>query len=222
MNSTQKQDTPAFTVDIWTDIVCPFCYIGKRKFDRALAMFEHSDEVQVRYRSFQLDTSTPRLSNDTIAQITMRRRGLSSVEEAAPILARIEALAREEGLDYRLGSARPVNSLDAHRLVHLADAEGRGAAMLERLYIAYAIDNEVVSDHAVLVRLAREVGLDPANASVILASDAYTDAVTTDQALAARYNVRGVPSFLVDGRYLMNTESSAGFLESLRSAWREH
>lgn len=187
-------------VHIWADILCPWCYIGKRRFDRALGRLQNPDAIAVHYHSFQLDPLLPRTAGETLAERTMRDLRLPSIEAARAAHASVAALAAEEGLDYRLGDARMVSSFDAHRLLHFAADAGLGDAMRERLYAAYTMEGAVISDFDTLARLAEEIGLDPGKARAFLESGDHAETVIADQQLALRAGVRGVPTFIIDGR----------------------
>lgn len=187
------------TVDIWTDVVCPWCHIGKRRFDRALAAFEHRDDVRVRWRSFELDPTGEYDGALTIPE-TLTRRGMTRAQ-ADEALRHVTNLAAEVGLDYRLHEARPVRSFDAHRLTHHAETAGRGDAVRERLLRAFTAENAVISDHATLATIAAEAGLDRDEVLAMLASDRHADAVRADEDLARRVGVTGVPFFLFAGTH---------------------
>src|SRR5581483_1381889 len=148
-----------FQVEIWSDVVCPWCYIGKRRFESALAAFKHRDQVDVRWRSFQLDPDAPQTSEKTVAAMLAGKYGMS-LEQAGAANARVSELAAQEGLEYHLEQAHPENTFNAHRLIHLADTHGLQDAMKERLMKAYFIEGQHVGEIETLVRLASEVGLD--------------------------------------------------------------
>jgi predicted DsbA family dithiol-disulfide isomerase len=211
---------PAITVDIWSDIVCPWCYLGKRRFEAALEGFEHRAAVTVRYRSFELDPNGPRNGTLTIPERMQRDLGMRP-DQAAEGLRTITALAAEVGLDYRLGNARPVNSFDVHRLLHLGEHRGCGDAVREQLMRAYTAEGADLGDHGVLVGLATEAGLDARDAEAVLAGVDFGDAVRADEALARRFGIRAVPSFVFDSRYAVSGALPAAELaDLLEQAWR--
>jgi predicted DsbA family dithiol-disulfide isomerase len=190
----------ALTVEIWSDVVCPWCYLGKRRFEQALAAFDHRDEVEVVWRSFELDPQAP-------AERPPRE---SAADE------QMTALAASEGLEYHLDRTRSGNSFDAHRLIHLAADHGLQDAMQERLFRAHFTDGDAIGDRATLARIAAELGLDPAP----LAGDAYADAVRADEELAARIGIRGVPYFVLDRRYgVSGAQPSELLVQALEKAW---
>jgi predicted DsbA family dithiol-disulfide isomerase len=184
-------------VEIWSDIACPWCYIGKRRFEAALASFEHRDEVTVTWRSFELDPGAPHERHGDRAEHLARKYG-STVEHARAMQDHITSEAAGEGLEFRFDIARSGNTFDGHRIIHLAAAHGVQDAMKERVMRAYLSEGELISDHATLSRLAREVGLPADEVSETLATDAYADEVRADERTAAELGISGVPFFVVD------------------------
>jgi predicted DsbA family dithiol-disulfide isomerase len=184
-------------VEIWSDIACPWCYIGKRRFEAALARFEHRDEVRVIWRSFELDPGAPHEHSEDGATRLAQKYGMT-VEEARERRRALVETAAGEGLDFRLDVQRAGSTFDAHRLVHLAAAHGLQDAMKERLLRAYFSEGELVSDSDALVRLAVEVGLDETEVREALAGDRYADAVRDDERAAATLGISAVPTFVVD------------------------
>jgi predicted DsbA family dithiol-disulfide isomerase len=208
-------------VEIWSDVVCPWCYIGKRRFERALATFAHRDEVEVVWRSFELDPNAPATVDVDLIERLASKYGVSRAE-AESMNARVTANAAEEGLDYRLDIARPGNTFDAHRMLHLAAARGVQLEMKERLLAAYQTEGQPIADAATLVRAAVAVGLDEQEARSVLAGDAYADAVRHDEIEAQQLGVRGVPFFVIDRRYgVSGAQPSDVLLEALDQAWAE-
>ena len=209
------------TVDIWSDVVCPWCYIGKRRFEAALAQFEHRDDVTVLWHSFELDPEAPPVAEGRSAERLAAKYGMT-VEEAAGRQAEITTLAAQDGLTYDLAESRGGNTFDAHRLIHLAGRHGLQDAMKERLMRAYFTEGEPLGDKAILVRLATEVGLDAAEARAALEGEAFADTVHADEELAARIGIRGVPYFVLDRRYgVSGAQPSELLLEALEKAWEE-
>jgi len=204
------------TVEIWSDVVCPWCYVGKRRFEAALAGFEHRDEVELTWRSFQLDPHAPREREGSSAEHLASKYGMS-VEQAERSNAQMTELAASEGLEYHLDRTRGGNSFDAHRLIHLAADHGRQDEMKERLMRAYFTEGEPVGDLDTLARLAGEVGVD---AEPVLAGDGYADAVLADVELAARIGIRGVPYFVLDRRFgVSGAQPAELLLQALEKAW---
>jgi predicted DsbA family dithiol-disulfide isomerase len=211
---------PTLTVDIWSDVVCPWCYIGKRRFEAALEGFEHRDAVAVRHRSFELDPNAPRQGTLTIPERMQRDLGLPAAR-AAEGLRTITALAAEVGLDYRLTDARPVNSFDVHRLLHFGEHRGTGDAVRERVMRAYTADGADLGDRGLLVGLAAEAGLDASDVEALLDGDDFADAVRADEALARRFGIRAVPSFVFDSRLTASGALPVAELaDLLEHAWR--
>jgi predicted DsbA family dithiol-disulfide isomerase len=184
-------------VEIWSDIACPWCYIGKRRFEAALAEFEHSDEVEVTWRSFELDPSAPRERDGDRVEHLARKYGTTR-EQAQAMHEQMTGIAAGEGLDFRFDIARSGNTFDAHRLTHLAAAHGLQDAMKERLFRAYLSEGEVIGDPAVLERLALEVGLPGDEVRDVLGGDRYATEVRDDQGSAAALGITAVPFFVVD------------------------
>lgn len=206
-------------VEIWSDIVCPWCYIGKRRFEAALARFPHRDEVAVTWRSFELDPDAPPRSSGTLDELLARKYG-QTVEQAAAGHARLTALAAAEGLDYHFDRAQHGNTFDAHRLLHLAAAHDRQDAMKERLMRAYFTEGVPISDPGALVQLAAEIGLDKDEARAALAGDAYAEAVRADERRAAGFGIHGVPFVAIDETYGVSGAQAADvFLATMEKAW---
>ena len=208
-------------VEIWSDVVCPWCYIGKRRFEAALADFEHRDEVEVRWRSFELDPSAS-TDGDRDLRTHLSTKYRVDTDEAQAMIARITETAAGEGLGYHLDRARPTGTFDAHRLLQLAAEHGRQGALQERLLAAYCCEGRHLGDHDTLVELAAEVGLDAAAARSLLAGDAHAEAVRADEADGHRLGLTGVPFFAVDRSVgAAGAHPADDLLRLLRSAWAE-
>jgi len=184
-------------IEIWSDVICPWCYIGKRRFETALADFAQRDDVQVIWRSFELDSNAPRQQPGTLVEMLASKYRVSP-QEAAAMNARVSGIAAEIGLEYRLENARPGNTFDAHRLLHFAASKGLGDRATERVMHAYFSEALTVGDRAALARLAPEFGIAESGALAMLESDAYSDAVRADEARAAAFGINGVPFFVFD------------------------
>jgi len=185
-------------VDIWSDLVCPWCYIGKRRFETALAAFDHRDDIVVVHRAFQLDPTMPKGQIFRHRDVLMRKYRMSE-SQAAASQARLEQLAADEGLEYHLAESRTGNTLDAHRLVHLAGEQGIQDPVIERFFRAHFTEGRSLFDDDSLVSLAGEAGL--AGAREVLATDRYTANVTSDHQQANALGANGVPFFVIDNRY---------------------
>jgi predicted DsbA family dithiol-disulfide isomerase len=208
-------------VAIWSDVVCPWCYIGKRRFEAALARFEHADDVEVTWRSFELDPSAPTVQTEPHAERLARKYGVSLAQVEA-MDARLVGEAKKEGLDFRLTESKGGNTFDAHRLIHFAAESGRAGAMKERLMRGYFTEGVAIGERAELVRLAVEVGLDESETKAVLSSDRYADAVRADEARARTFGISGVPFFAVDERYgISGAQPSELILEALQQAYNE-
>ena len=210
-------------IHIWSDIVCPWCYLGKRRFEHALALFDHRDEVRVTHRSFQLDPSRPRHQTANRREMLKTKYQLSD-QQVRDMDARMEHLADIEGLEYHLTDAGLTgNTLDAHELLQLGKARGIQDAVIERLYRAYFTEQRSVFERDSLVALAGEAGLDQAEARDVLERDAYAEAVADDVREARALGVTGVPFFVLGGRYgVSGAQSTDVFTEALTQAWAEH
>jgi len=208
-------------VDIWSDVYCPWCYLGKRRLEQALANFEHRDQVEVVWHSFQLDPDAPKKSSSTQNELLARKMG-RNLKEVEAMQARLTALAAEEGLTYHLDTAIPGNSFDAHRLVHLAATYGLQDAMKERLMKAYFTDSLAVSDEDVLVQLGVEVGLDAAEVHDMLSSSAFAKDVNSDIRLAMEIGIHGVPFFVFNDKYAVSgAQQTEVFTTALERTWQE-
>jgi predicted DsbA family dithiol-disulfide isomerase len=206
-------------IEIWSDVACPWCYVGKRRFEAALAQFEHADEVQVVWRSFELDPSAPSERPGDRAEHLARKYGMT-VERARELEQQMTATAAGEGLDFHFESARGGNTFDAHRLVHLAHAHGRQDAMKERLLRAYFSEGELVSDPETLVRLGVEVGLPEREIRDALAGDRYADEVREDERTATGLGISAVPTFVVDRSLgASGAHPPEAILDLLRQGW---
>lgn len=184
-------------VEIWSDIACPWCYVGKRRFEAALAGFEHRDHVRVTWRSFELDPGAPAERPLDPATHLAEKYGMS-LEQARTMQDQMTATAATEGLEFRFDRARGGATFDAHRLVHLAAAHGRQDAMKERLLRGYFTEGELMSDRAALKRMAAEVGLDADEVGATLAGDGFAAEVREDERTAAALGISAVPFFVVD------------------------
>ena len=210
-------------VEIWSDVVCPWCYVGKRRFEEALARFEHRDEVELVWRSFELDPSAPPSATEQGTYVQRLASKYSrSVIEAQAMIDNMTETARKEGLDFRFDLARPGNTFDAHRLLHLALEHGRQDELKERFDRATFTEGSPVSDHSALRALAAQVGLPDTDVAAVLTSDLYADAVRADEAQARAYGISGVPFFVIDGRYgISGAQPADAVLQALDTAWSE-
>lgn len=205
-------------IEIWSDVVCPWCYIGKRRFEQALSQFEHADEVEVTWRSFELDPSAPVVRTESHAEHLARKYGVSPAQVAA-MDARLIGEASKDGLEFHLAESKGGNTFDAHRLIHFAAERGRAGEMKERLMRAYFTEGAAIGERAELVRLATDVGLDEAEVKAMLSSDRLASEVRADEARARAFGISGVPFFAIDERYGVSGAQPADvLLDVLRQA----
>lgn len=205
-------------IEIWSDVICPWCYIGKRRFETALANFAQRDDVQVIWRSFELDAQAPRQQPGTLVEMLASKYRVSP-QEAEAMNARVSGIAAEIGLEYHLENARPGNTFDAHRLLHFAAARGLGDRATECVMHAYFSEALTVGDRAALARLAPEFGIAESDALAMLGSDAYADAARADEARAAAFGISGVPFFVFDEKSgISGAQPVEVFAEALQQA----
>jgi len=208
-------------VEIWSDVVCPWCYLGKRRFERALEAFDHAGDVEVVYRSFELDPSAPPGATTPVVDMLAYKYGMTP-QQAHDAQRQMEERAAGDGLTFRMAGLRSGNTRDAHRLLQLARARGRQAELMERLHQAYFTDQESVFDHAVLTRLAAEAGLDTDEAARVLDSGEYAGEVIADEQAAQALGATGVPFFVIDRRYGISGAQPAEVMgQALAQAWAD-
>jgi predicted DsbA family dithiol-disulfide isomerase len=206
-------------VEIWSDIACPWCYIGKRRFEAALEAFEHRDDVRVTWRSFELDPGAPAERPGDRAVHLAKKYG-SSVEHAQGMQQQMTEVAAGEGLGFRFDVARDGNTFDAHRVLHLAEAHGMQDALKERLMRGYLAEGELMSDHGALERLAVEAGLPAHEVRDVLSTDRYAADVREDERTASSLGISAVPFFVVDRAMGASGAQSPEILgELLRRGW---
>ncbi len=207
-------------VEIWSDIACPWCYIGKRRFEEALSRFEHAEEVRVTWRSFELDPEAPvERSGDRAARIA-EKYGITA-ERVRELEQGLVETAAGEGLEFRFDIARGGSSFDAHRIVHLASVHDLQDAMKERLLRAYFTEGELIGDEATLVRLAVEVGLEGGRVGETLAGGEFGEEVRQDERAAADLGIGAVPTFVIDRAVgVSGAQPPEVLLELLREGWR--
>jgi predicted DsbA family dithiol-disulfide isomerase len=211
--------TDALKVEIWSDVVCPWCYIGKRRLEAAVA--SSGVPVEVTWRSFQLDPSAPRESTEDVATYLGRKYG-GGREAGLAMNERVAQVAAQDGLEYHLDRVQRANTVDAHRLLHLAAEHGLQDALKERLLRAYFTEGQAVGDPAVLTALAADVGLPLERVRQVLDSQEYADDVAADQAEAQALGATGVPFFVIDRRYgVSGAQPVELFEQALRQAWSE-
>jgi len=186
-------------VDIWSDYVCPFCYIGERKLALALEKTGMKEDVEIVFNSFELDPNAKKRYDENITQLMAKKYGMS-MEQAAAANNNIVKTAKEVGLDFNFDTLKPTNTFDAHRLSHYAKEKGKLEAYTEAVMKSYFTDSLNISDFDVLTSIAAAVGLDRAEALSILTSSAFADEVRQDEANAYSRKINGVPYFLFNGK----------------------
>lgn len=208
-------------VDIFSDVACPWCYIGKRRFETALESFPQKDQVEIIWHSYQLDPTAPKVSDLSLNELLAKKYGMST-QQAAAANNRVSVLAAGEGLEYNLENAKYSNTFDAHRLIQLAAERGVQDEIEERFFRAYFSEGEALGDTETLVRLASEAGIDPEEARAVLAGNEYADAVREDIQEAREIGIQGVPFFILDEKYgISGAQPAELFQQALGQAWAE-
>lgn len=225
-NESVKKDTSMSTakvkVEIWSDIMCPFCYIGKRHFEEALKQLPNAKDVEVVWHSFQLDPGLPKPASKLNAyQYLAERKGIS-YENSVSMHENVVQMAKNAGLDYHFEKAVVANSFDAHRLIQFAKTKGLGDAAEERLFKAYFTEGKNMCDASTLLQLAKEIGLDEKEAKGVINSDAYSAEVKKDVEEAYQIGVTGVPFFIFNRKYAVSgAQPSSTFLNTLKNCLEE-
>ena len=208
-------------VEIWSDVVCPWCYVGKRNFEAALAQFEHQDEVEVVWRAFELDPSAPAEREGDYATHLARKYGMS-VGQAQQMIETMTATGAAAGAVLDFAKARPGNTFDAHRLLHLAGERGVQGALKERFLRATFAEGEPIGNRDTLRRLAVEVGLDEAEVAEVLERGVYADEVREEESLASDLGISAVPFFVIDRKFgVPGAQPPDVLLQALRRAWQK-
>lgn len=209
------------TIEVWSDVVCPFCRIGKRELELAIERFPHKDSVRLVWKSFELDPEAPASADENTFAMLQRRYGISE-QEARQRVEGVVARGKAIGLRFDFDRARISGSFDAHRLLQWAESKGKGDAMMGRLFEGYFVEGLLISDRTVLARLAAEAGLDRAEAERMLAGDTFIRQVRTDEREARAFGISGVPFFAFDRRFAVSgAQTSETFLGALEKAWAE-
>ncbi|MGM8365421.1 DsbA family oxidoreductase [Virgibacillus sp. W0181] len=207
--------------EIWMDFVCPFCYIGKRKFESALEQFPFKGNVQVEFKSYQLDPSASNHSSKSMHEALVEKYKFS-LEKAEEMTANISSQAKEVGLDFNFSTMKRTNSFDAHRLMKYAQQHGKESEMIERLFHAYFTESKQIGNHATLIQLAKEVGLQGQGVKGALESNDFITAVRNDQKRAKQIGVNGVPFFVFNEKYAVSgAQPTTAFTEVLEKIWDE-
>jgi predicted DsbA family dithiol-disulfide isomerase len=221
MARAERDVVQGMKVEIWSDVVCPWCYVGKRRFETALSRFQHADQVEVIWRSFELDPSAPQETEGELAQRLADKYGLT-LERAREMNQQMTEMAAAEGLDFHFERARHGNTFDAHRVLHLAAARGLQGDVKERFLRGYFTEGESVGDSEALIRLAAEAGLDEADVRAVVDTNAFAEDVRAEEQAAADLGATGVPFFVIDRRYgVSGAQPADQLLEVLERAWAE-
>jgi len=208
-------------VDIWSDVRCPFCFIGKRKFEAALAKFEHKDQVEIEWHSFELDPNAETLPDVPAAEYLANRYGKSR-EWAEQMQAGVTQTAAEVGLKFNLDRSIVANSFDAHRLIQLAKSEGLADEIEEALFIAHFTDGKDISDHSTLTQIGTSLGMEQTSIATMLSGPDFTDEVRRDEQTAQTIGIKGVPFFVFNEKLAVSgAQSPETFLGALRQATQE-
>ena len=209
-------------VEIWSDVMCPFCYIGKRKFEKALEQFPHKNNIHIIWKSFQLDPTTVTDPTLNTVEHLAHKKGWSK-QQAQETTAQVTNIAKQVGLDFHFEKAVVANSFDAHRLSHLAKKYGKQNDLEEKLFLAYFTEGKNTADHSTLLQIGKELGIDEQEITAVLNSDTYATEVEQDIEEAQQVGVRGVPFFVLDRKYAVSgAQESDTFLGALTKAYEEH
>ncbi|WP_026119156.1 DsbA family oxidoreductase [Nocardiopsis ganjiahuensis] len=208
-------------VEVWSDIVCPWCYIGKRRLEKALAGFEHADEVELVWRSFQLDPTFPKGVREPVYE-SLAKKMNATADQVRGMTDQVKQVAAQEGLHYDFENGVMVNTFDAHRLTHLAKDKGLGDRAHERLMRAQLVEARVLDDVDTLVELAQEIGLDAGQARTVLTGDTYTAEVEGDIRAAQQLGATGVPFFVMDRAFgISGAQPLEVFTSALEKAYAQ-
>lgn len=208
-------------IEIWSDIVCPFCYIGKSYYEQALAQFPHRDSVQTVYKSFELNPNEASSNNERTLETLAKKFGVS-IEQAEGMTAQIAEQAKQAGLIFNFEKMLSINTFDAHRLIQFAQSKGNATALVETIFKAYFTDNIDVSDHSALISIAIENGLVEDEVRAVLSADTFTKEVRADESEAQQLGISGVPFFVVNRKYAISGAQPVNvFIETLNKAWSE-
>jgi predicted DsbA family dithiol-disulfide isomerase len=216
--------TSPIRIDVWSDIACPWCYIGKRNLENGIAAAStdgDEPEVEVTFRSFELAPDTPVDFEGGEADYLATHKGISR-EDAQQMLDRVTGIAAQSGLTYRFDKLMHTNTVKAHELLHYAKENGRQHEVAERLMSAYFSEGRHLGKEEQLIDLAVEAGLDRAGTRDALRSGRYLEAVRADQAQAVAYGIQGVPFFVIDGKYgVSGAQPAEAFTQIVRQVWAE-
>ena len=218
-----KQATPKMKVEVWSDIMCPFCYIGKRNYEAALKQFADSNHIEIEWRSFQLDPTIPMQvgKKENVYQYLAERKGMS-LEQSMQMHESVVQMARKAGLTYNFDKAVVANSFNAHRMIQLAKTKGLGDEAEERLFYAYFTEGKDFGDPKILAELGKDIGLTQEDVNQSQTSEAYALKVKQDIQEARNIGVTGVPFFVFNRKYAVSgAHPSTVFLQTLEKTYSE-
>ncbi|WP_066066663.1 DsbA family oxidoreductase [Neobacillus soli] len=209
-------------VEVWSDYVCPFCYIGKRRLEEALNQFPHKDQVEVEFKSFELDPNSPKNTGQNIHEVLAGKYGMS-IEKAKEANRGVGQQAATVGLTFNFDEMKPTNTFDAHRLAKFAKTQGKEAVVSEKLLNAYFAESQDIGDSETLADIAETAGLNRQEIVTVLNDkDAYANEVRQDEAIAQQYGVRGVPYFIINQKYAISgAQPTETFMGALQKVWEE-
>lgn len=208
-------------IEIWSDIACPFCYIGKRHFEKALAELGIENDIELTWRSFQLDPTAPLKTDKSLAELLSEKYG-KSVEWAQEMNENVKTMAKNAGLNYDMESIVPTNSFKAHKILHLAKEEGKQDEMKERLLAAYFIEGKDTGNAEVLAQLAADVGLNTKRTEEVLNSDEFEGEIKADILQARNFGISGVPFFVINRKYgISGAQPVEHFVQTIKKVQEE-
>ncbi len=208
-------------IEIWSDVMCPFCYIGKRNFETAMAQFADKEDIEVIWKSYQLDPTIPEVASETYEDYLVKRKGIS-LEQAKSTLANVAQSAKQAGLDYHFDKALMVSSHKAHLLIQFAKTKNLGNEAEERLFKAFFTEGKNIADITTLTQLGKEIGLDEQELQVAFTDEKYAQLVKNDIQEAQQIGVSGVPFFVIDRKYAVSgAQPPQVFLETLEKSFAE-
>ncbi|MEH7012308.1 DsbA family oxidoreductase [Neobacillus niacini] len=209
-------------IEVWSDFVCPFCYIGKARLEEALSQFPHRDSVEVEFKSFELDPNSPPYSGKSIHESLASKYGMS-IEQAKQMNQNVGQQAATVGLTFNFDNMKPTNTFNAHRLAKFAKTQGKEAAITEKLLYAYFTDSKNVGDLETLADIAVASGLNREESLKVLQDEkAYANDVRIDQSIAQQYQITGVPFFIVNQKYAISgAQPTSTFAGALQKVWEE-
>ena len=209
-------------INIWSDVRCPFCYIGKRKFEMALEKFPHKDKVKVIWKSFELDPNLKTNTKVSAMEHLSKAKGISKAQ-AEGMQQHVATVAKEIGLDFKSNKTIIANSFNAHRLIQLAKTKGLGNEMEEALFKAHFVEGKNIDDKETLLETGVSIGLDESDVNEIFTSDAFSKEVKEDEMQAQSIGINGVPFFVLNNKYAVSgAQSPETFSEVLEQTWEEY